>query len=140
MTLAVAAVMAAGTLGVTPGHAEEEGIDKAQADALDRRMFAGPLGKKTYACFARRYDPDHLARHPLQKVSAMKLLVSAEIPPGESANYSFRLGFKYRHRAGDFDSSGSCNHFVTDEGTKEMRFGCGGRLRRRRHQCRDVRG
>jgi hypothetical protein len=52
----------------------------------------------------------------------MKLLVSAEIPPEDATtNYSFRLGFKYRHRSGDFDSSGSCNHF----GTKEMRFGCG---------------
>jgi hypothetical protein len=125
MTLAVAAIMAAGTLGATLCHAEEDGIDKARADALDVRMFAGPLGKKAYACFVRRYDPDHLARHPLQKVSAMKLLVSAEIPPGETANYSFRLGFKYRHRSGDFDSSGSCNHFVTEEGSKEMRFGCG---------------
>jgi hypothetical protein len=126
MTLAVAAIMAAGTLGATPGHSEEEeGIDKAQADALDARMFAGPLGKKAYACFVRRYDPDHLARHPLQKVRAMKFLVSAEVPPGETANYSFRLGFKYRHRSGDFDASGSCNHFVTDEEPKEMRFGCG---------------
>jgi hypothetical protein len=124
-TLATAAMIAAGTLGAAIGHAEEEGIEKAQADALDVRMFAGPLGKKAYACFVRRYDPDHLARHPLQKVSAMKLLVSAEIPPGETINYSFRLGFKYRHRAGDFDSSGSCNHFVTEEGAKEMRFGCG---------------
>jgi hypothetical protein len=126
MTLAVAAIMAAGTLGATPGHSEEEeGIDKAQAHALDARMFAGPLGKKAYACFVRRYDPDHLARHPLQKVRAMKFLVSAEVPPGETANYSFRLGFKYRHRSGDFDASGSCNHFVTDEEPKEMRFGCG---------------
>jgi hypothetical protein len=38
----------------------------------------------------------------------MKLLVSAEIPPEDATtNYSFRLGFKYRHRSGDFDSSGS---------------------------------
>src|ERR1700754_2608490 len=104
MMLAVAAIMTAGTLGATTGHAEEEGIDKAQANALDVRMFAGPLGKKAYACFVRRYDPDHLARHPLQKVSAMKLLVSAEIPPEDATyTYSFRLGFKYRHRAGDFD-------------------------------------
>jgi hypothetical protein len=126
MAWAAAAMIAAGTLGATVGHAEEEGIDKVQADALDVRMFSGPLGKKAYACFVRRYDPDHLARHPLQKVSAMKLLVSAEIPPEDATyTYSFRLGFKYRHRAGDFDSSGSCNHFVTEEGAKEMRFGCG---------------
>jgi hypothetical protein len=126
MAWAAAAMIAAGALGATVGHAEEEGIDKVQADALDVRMFSGPLGKKAYACFVRRYDPDHLARHPLQKVSAMKLLVSAEIPPEDATyTYSFRLGFKYRHRSGDFDSSGSCNHFVTEEGTREMRFGCG---------------
>ena len=29
----------------------------------------------TYACFVRRYDADHLARHPYQKVTSMKLLV-----------------------------------------------------------------
>jgi hypothetical protein len=29
MTLAAAAIMAAGTLGATIGHAEEEGIDRA---------------------------------------------------------------------------------------------------------------
>src|ERR1700730_7564335 len=91
MTLAAATVIAS-TLGAAIGHTEEEGIDKVQADALDTRMFAGPLGKKAYACFVRRYDPDHLARHPLQKVSAMKLLVSAEMPPEDAIyTYSFRL-------------------------------------------------
>jgi len=111
MAWAAAAMVAAGTLGATVGHAEEEGIDKVQADALDTRMFAAPLGKKTYACFVRRYDPDHLARHPLQKVSAMKLLVSAEIPPEDATyTYSFRLGFKYRHRSGDFDAIEPADH------------------------------
>ena len=38
-------------------------------------VIAGPLGQKTYACFVRRYDASHLAQHPKQKVSAMKLLV-----------------------------------------------------------------
>ena len=77
------------------------------------RMFGGPLGKKTYACFVRRYDASHLAQHPKQKVSAMKLLVTAEdAPEDKTVNYSFRLGFKYRHRAGNFDSSGFCSHIV----------------------------
>jgi hypothetical protein len=122
----VSAVAAISAAGVGVGHAEEEGIDKARADAFDVRMFAKSPGKKAYACFARRYDPDHLARHPQQKVSAMKLLVSAEIPPEEqTTNYSFRLGLKYRHRSGDFDSSGSCGHFVPEDAGHEIRFGCG---------------
>jgi len=73
----------------------------------------------------RRYDASHLAQHPKQKVSAMKLLVTAEdAPEGETVNYSFRLGFKYRHRAGNFDSSGYCNHIVAENTGGEIRLGC----------------
>jgi hypothetical protein len=93
----------------------QEGVDKAKATAFDARLFAGPLSQKTYACFVRRYDANHLAQHPKQKVSAMKLLVTAEdAPEDKTVNYSFRLGFKYRHRAGNFDSSGYCNHIVAE--------------------------
>jgi hypothetical protein len=42
-------------------------------------MFAKPPGDKAYACFVRRYDADHLARHPRQKVGTMKPLVGAEV-------------------------------------------------------------
>jgi hypothetical protein len=113
-------------LPATAGHAQEQGIDKTKADAFDVRMFVKPPGNKAYACFVRRYDPDHLARHPKQKVSAMKLLMTAEIPPEEQAiNYSFRLGVKYRHRSGNFDSSGFCNHVVAEDAGNELRFGCG---------------
>lgn len=122
-TLTAAAIMAA---SAGAGRAEEEGIDKARADAFDARMFARPPGKKAYACFVRRYDADHLAHHPEQKVSAMKLLVSAEIPPDQkTTNYSFRLGAKYRHRPADFDSSGDCGHVVAKESGREIRLGCG---------------
>ena len=125
-TLAAAAALAVSATGITLGHAGEEGIDKARAAAFDVRMFSKPPGKKAYACFVRRYDPDHLARHPLQQVNAMKLLVTAETPPEEKiTNYSFRLGLKYRHRSGDFDSSGSCNHFVPEDDGHEIRLGCG---------------
>ena len=129
VTLAAAAALAISAAGITPGHAGEEGIDKAKAAAFGIRMFTRPPGKKAYACFVRRYDPDHLARHPRQKVSAMKLLVTAEIPQEEEikekVTYSFRLGLKYRHRAGDFDSSGSCNHFVPEDRGHEVHLGCG---------------
>ncbi len=106
------------------GHAQE--VDKAKADAFTTRMFAGDPGKKAYACFVRRYDGDHLARHPKQKVAAMKLLVSAEFEEEDNTlHYSFRLGVKYRHRSGNFDSSGYCNHVLAEEHADEVRFGCG---------------
>ena len=128
-SLSIAALTAAVVLaaaGITPGYAEEDGIDKAKAAAFDVRMFTKPPGDKAYGCFVRRYDPDHLARHPLQKVNAMKLLVTAEFAPEEKiTNYSFRLGFKYRHRSGDFDSSGSCRHFVPEDAGHEIRLDCG---------------
>jgi len=120
----LAAIIVAASAGA--GYAEDDGIDKARADAFDARMFARPPGQKAYACFVRRYDAEHLAQHPKQKVSTMKLLVSAEIPPDqETTNYSFRLGFKYRHRRGDFDSSGDCGHVVAEDAGQEIRLGCG---------------
>jgi hypothetical protein len=110
---------------IDPGRAQE-GIDKAKAAAFDTRMFAGSIGQKTYACFVRRYDASHLAQHPRQKVSAMKLLVTAENPSEEeTTNYSFRLGVQYRHRPGKFDSSGSCGHVVAEDNGDEIRLGCG---------------
>ena len=122
VALAAAAALAS-LAGV--GHAQD-GIDKAKAAAFDSKMFAGPIGQKTYACFVRRYDASHLAQHPKQKVSAMKLLVTAEIPPEENTtNYSFRLGVQYRHRPGKFNSSGSCGHVVAEDKGDEIRLGCG---------------
>jgi hypothetical protein len=83
------------------GHAQD-GIDKAGATDFDNRMFAGPVREKTYACFVRRYDASHLAQHPRLKVSAMKLMVTAENPPEEnSTDYSFRIGVQYRHGSGN---------------------------------------
>lgn len=123
--LAAAAALAISAAGITLGHAEEEGIDKAKVAAFDVRMFTKPPGKKNYACFVRRYEPDHLARHPKQKVSTMKLLVTVETPPEEKITYSSRLGLKYRHRSGDFDSSGSCNHSVPEDRGHDIHLGCG---------------
>ena len=121
---ALAAIVVAASAGA--GHTQDDGIDKAKADALDARMFERPPGKKAYACFVRRYDADHLARHPKQKVGAMQLLMTEEIPSDQNTtNYSFRLGLKYRHRRGDFDSSGDCGHVVAEDTGKEIRFGCG---------------
>ena len=100
---------------------------KAEADAFTARIYAGVPGDKAYACFVRRYDADHLARHPKQKVAAMKLLISAEVDKEDKELHnSFRLGFRYRHRSGDFDSSGSCgSHAVLLAQGDEVRMGCG---------------
>jgi hypothetical protein len=49
--------------------------------SLRQEIFAGPLAEKSYACFVRRYDANHLAQHPKQKVSAMKPLATAENAP-----------------------------------------------------------
>jgi hypothetical protein len=104
-----------------------EDVDKARGAEFDKRMFAAPLGPKTtYACFVRSYDAEHLARHPKQKVAAMKFLVTAEnVAEDKTVNYSFRLGVKYRHRPGNFDSSGSCSHVFAEDTAKEVRLGCG---------------
>lgn len=99
---------------------------KAEAETFTARMYAGSPGNKAYACFVRRYDAEHLARHPKQKVASMKLLISAEYDAEDKELHnSFRLGFHYRHRSGDFDSSGSCHHVVFTKEGKEVRLGCG---------------
>jgi hypothetical protein len=115
------------------GVAHAEGSDdvrqttKAEADAFTARIYAGAPHDKAYACFVRRYDAEHLARHPKQKVASMKLLISAEInKEDKQLHNSFRLGFRYRHRSGDFDSSGSCgSHVVLRNHDGEVRLGCG---------------
>lgn len=99
---------------------------KAEAETFNARMYAGTPGDKAYACFVRHYDAEHLARHPKQKVAAMKLLISAEYDTEDKEFHnSFRLGFRYRHRSGDFDSSGSCGHAVFTKNGNEVRLGCG---------------
>ncbi|HWG06726.1 MAG TPA: hypothetical protein VG271_17095 [Beijerinckiaceae bacterium] len=79
--------------------------------AFAKRMFASDAKPKNYACFVRRYDAEHMAQHPLQKVTAMRLLITAEkMPDDKVLEYSFRLGVNFRDRPGDFDSSGECGH------------------------------
>lgn len=112
------------------GHTEEADdireANKTEADTFNARMYAGAPGNTAYACFVRRYDAEHLALHPKQKVASMKLLVSAETDPEDKQFHnSFRLGFRYRHRSGDFDSSGSCHHTVLTKEGNEVRLGCG---------------
>ena len=114
-------VLASATVAAQPG-------DKSNAEVFAKRLFAtDTFAQKTYACFVRSYDAPHLAQHPRQKISAMKLLIAAEILPDDtSLNYAFRLGVTLR-RKGDFISYGDCGHAEVSEVKREgVRVGCGG--------------
>ncbi|MBB4261286.1 MULTISPECIES: hypothetical protein [unclassified Bradyrhizobium] len=129
MKLSLLTALAVAAL-ISTAHAEEADdvreASKAEAETFNTRMYAGAPGNNAYACFVRRYDAEHLARHPKQKVASMKLLISAELDKEDKELHnSFRLGFRYRHRSGDFDSSGSCNHAVFTKDGNEVRLGCG---------------
>lgn len=128
--LAAAAFALCLATGVAAAQSDEGEIKPAEKAQLDKRMFGRePDAKaKTYACFVRRYDADHLARHPHQKVTSMKLLFTSELIEGNTElDRNFRLGLTYRHKRGAYDSSGSCNYFRPDDrkDKDEIRFGCG---------------
>ena len=137
MALGIAVGLAA-CLFAPASHAEgaqaAATADAARAGATGNddfivHLFGGPVSpdQKTYACFTRAYDSEHLAEHPQQKVNAMKLLLTVEkVPDDPELNYSFRLGVKFRNRYGKFDSSGDCGHGkVFEEGTNQAMLGCG---------------
>lgn len=124
-------VLAATALLTAAGHsvrAEDAQRPARQDNEFANKLYAADVTKqkKTYACFVRQYDSAHLAKHPLQKVSAMKLLVTAEaVPEDESLNHSFRLGVKFRHRSGNFDSSGGCGHVkLSESDSGKEHLGC----------------
>ena len=117
----LAALAAAAPLAA---HADDDGIDPAKAKAFDSRVFAGPVGNKAFACFVRRYDASHLAQHRKQKVTAIKLLVTAENHAGEPTSYAYKAGFQLRDRSGNFDGGSSCGHETDEDGKNEIRFTC----------------
>jgi len=123
--LVLAASLATASSASAAGR-DQEGIDKSAADAFDGRMFGATPTKKSYACFVRKYDAQHLAQHPKQTVATMKLLMTAEIPSDATTfNYSFRLGVKFRNRPARMESFGDCGHVVAEDTGQEVRFGCG---------------
>lgn len=105
-------------------HAEDDGMDPARTRAFDAQVFGGPIGEKASACFARRYDKSHLAQHRKQKVSAMKLLLTAENRPNEPTGYAYKVGVRFRNKPGNFDGGSSCGHMEGEDGDKEIRFTC----------------
>ena len=121
--MAVAVMLAALAVGGSPAKAADDG------DAYAKRLFADHFAAegKSYACFVRRYDAAHLAKHPEQKVRAMKLLVSAEIvPEDKKRNYSFQLGVEFRGQKDKFTTSGDCGHASSfEESADKLHIGCG---------------
>jgi hypothetical protein len=117
--------------GAAPAKSEPaasaNGEVAANKEEFIKRLFASSISRpKSYVCFVRQYDSEHLARHPLQKVSAMKLLLTAEtLPESDGPDYSFRLGVRYRNKAGVFDSSGGCGlSETTATGDNDVRLSC----------------
>jgi hypothetical protein len=120
----IAAALAASLLAACPAHAEDGRLDRARIIAFDKRMFGGPVGDKASACFVRRYDAHHLARHPRQKVGTLKLLVTAEKAPGEPTSYAFHLGVQFCNRPGSFDGGSTCDQIVGEDSGREIIFSC----------------
>jgi hypothetical protein len=109
-------------------HAQESG-HATGANAFAKRLLATQsVEQKTYACFVRSYDKAHLAKHPRQKVTDMKLLVGAErLPEDAEVSYSFRVNVKLRTHKGELESFSSCGHAEASEDPKEgMSIHCGG--------------
>jgi hypothetical protein len=84
----------------------------AKVNDIAKRAFATKsFDQKTSACFVRSYDAAHLARHPKQTVSAMKVLVAAEKLEGEeSLSFSFKLRAQVRDRKGDSAAAMDCGY------------------------------
>ena len=111
------AVIAASALLAAAGQSVRA-EDAKKDNEFANKLYAADVTKqkKTYACFVRQYDSGHLAKHPLQKVTAMKLLVTAEaVPEDEKLNHMFRMDVKLRNRSGNFNSGGGCGHVKVSE-------------------------
>jgi hypothetical protein len=129
--LLCAALIVAGLVQTPAVQAQTAPVEAAQPKygaAFAEQMFAGKVDQdKSYACFVRVYDSAHLARHPLQKVKSMKLLVTGEKSSDLPVlGYSFRIGLNFRARKGNFDSSGSCGSAgITESPAHKTMLGCG---------------
>lgn len=101
--------------------------EAAKINDFAQRMFATKsFDSKTTACFVRTYDAAHLARHPKQTVSAMKMLISAEKLEGDtSLSYAFKLGARFRDRKRDYASAMDCGYAYMSEVKREgVRVSC----------------
>jgi|SRR6516165_785192 hypothetical protein len=67
-------------------------------------------GPNALGCFTRTYDRAHLARHPDQLITALKLLIHKPPPPDTNTRkyYWFRAQFNLRGRQETLRTSGFC--------------------------------
>ena len=65
-------------------------------------------GPDALGCFTRTYDRAHLARHPEQVVTAVKLRIYRP-PPGDLSKYWFLAQFRLRGQDEILRTSGICN-------------------------------
>jgi hypothetical protein len=91
-----------------PAHAAEA----IAPDAFAKRLLAArSLDQKNQACFLRRYDAAHLAHHPKQTVTMMRLLVTAEKRENDKqVSYELKFGVNFHDRTGDFAANHFCGH------------------------------
>jgi hypothetical protein len=124
--MGIRAIWIAGALLASLSSAALADGGPGDGDAAKRLFGRDPGEGKGYACFVRKYDADHLARHPQQKVSAMKLLVSAQkVPEDQRLSYSFRMAVKFRHQTAKFASAGACRHIeVSADGRGTVSLAC----------------
>jgi hypothetical protein len=73
-----------------------------------------PTPGKTFACFVRTYDDSHLAAHPAQHVTAIRMLVT--VYSNMDYGYQLRLGLNVRDRPTPLNSVAECgNGTVPDQ-------------------------
>jgi hypothetical protein len=65
-------------------------------------------GPDALGCFTRTYDRVHLAQHPDQVVTAVKLRIYRP-PPGDASKYWFLAQFRLRGKDETLRTSGICN-------------------------------
>jgi hypothetical protein len=132
-------IAAAGTSGARALDAAEQPSKDTAApaavpetpgsEAFAGRLFAGKVAKDrvSYACFVRKYDAAHLAQHPKQKVTAMRLLVSAqEFEESPGLQYSFRAGVTLRGTKGAYEATGDCTRPLASEiSADKLKLQCG---------------
>lgn len=77
----------------------------------DKALFGEDQPKdRVYACYTRHYDDAHLAGHPKQNVTDMKLLVDRPmVDDGSEPWYTLVLGVNFRGLDRPFGVSGGCS-------------------------------
>jgi hypothetical protein len=97
------------------------------ADMITRLMGKAPGPKTSYACFTRVYDVAHMAAHPVQKATSMKVLVTMEKDKEtQEPTFSFVMGVTKRASSKLWTTGGHCGQLRdgNDEGPV-TRLGCG---------------